>query len=63
MRDIEMIDAELRLVAALRVRLGSGVGPLPSIDVAEALLDERTANNNYNVNCEYPVSAADLSRP
>jgi hypothetical protein len=29
------------------------------MDVAHAVLDERTANNSYNVNCEYPVSAAD----
>jgi hypothetical protein len=36
MRDRETIDSELRLVAA--VERG---GPLPSIDVADALLDER----------------------
>jgi hypothetical protein len=41
MRAIETIDAELRLVAALR-RASSGAGwPLPSIGVADALLDER----------------------
>jgi hypothetical protein len=40
MRDIPAIDSELRLVAALR-RAGSSGGPLPSIDVADALLDER----------------------
>jgi len=31
MRDIEMIDAELRLVAALRRAAGERGGPLPSI--------------------------------
>ena len=39
MRDIENIDSELRLVAALCARERGG--PLPSIDVADALLDER----------------------
>ncbi len=42
MRDIETIDSELRRLG----RRGSGAGrerggPLPSIDVADALLDER----------------------
>jgi hypothetical protein len=37
-RDRGPIDSELRLVAALRRERG---GPLPSIDVADALLDER----------------------
>jgi hypothetical protein len=39
-RDIETIDAELRLVAALRRAARERGGPLPSIDVADALLDE-----------------------
>jgi hypothetical protein len=34
-------DAELRLVAALRRAARERGGPLPSIDVADALLDER----------------------
>jgi hypothetical protein len=38
-RDIETIDSELRLVAALRRAAGERGGPLPSIDVADALLD------------------------
>jgi hypothetical protein len=39
--NIDTIDSELRLVAALRrAALGRG-GPLPSIVVADALLDER----------------------
>jgi hypothetical protein len=38
MRDTETIDSDLRLVAALRRQRG---GPLPSIAVADALLDER----------------------
>jgi hypothetical protein len=41
MRDIETIDSELRLVAALREVARERGGPLPSIDVADALLDER----------------------
>ena len=41
MRDIETIDSELRLVAALRRAARQRGGPLPSIDVADALLDER----------------------
>jgi hypothetical protein len=40
-RDIETIDSELRLVAALRCAARERGGPLPSIDVADALLDER----------------------
>jgi hypothetical protein len=40
-RDIETIDAELRLVAALRRAARERGGPLPSLDVADALLDER----------------------
>ena len=41
MRDIEIIDSELRLVAALRRAALKRGGPLPSIHVADALLDER----------------------
>jgi hypothetical protein len=41
MRDIETIDSELRLVAALRDAARERGGPLPSIEVADALLDER----------------------
>jgi hypothetical protein len=40
MRDIETIDSELRLVAALRRTARERGGPLPSIFVADALLDE-----------------------
>jgi hypothetical protein len=40
-RDIETIDSELRLVAALRREARERGGPLPSIDVPDALLDER----------------------
>ena len=35
------IDSELRLVAALRRAARERGGPPPSIDVADALLDER----------------------
>jgi hypothetical protein len=41
MRDAETIDAEPRLVAVLRRAARERGGPLPSIDVADALLDER----------------------
>jgi hypothetical protein len=41
MRDIETIDSELQLVAALLRAAWDRGGPLPSIDVADALLDER----------------------
>jgi hypothetical protein len=41
MRDIETIDSELRLVTALRHAARERGGPLPSIDVADVLLDER----------------------
>jgi hypothetical protein len=41
MRDIETIDSERRLVAALRRAARERGGPLPSIDAADALLDER----------------------
>jgi hypothetical protein len=40
MRDIEMIDSELQLVAALRDAARDRGGPRPSIAVADALLDE-----------------------
>jgi hypothetical protein len=43
MRDIETIDSELRLVGALRWAARERGGPLRSIDVADALLDERAA--------------------
>jgi hypothetical protein len=41
MPDIETIEAELRLVATLRLAARERGGPLPSIDVADAQLDER----------------------
>jgi hypothetical protein len=41
MRDIEAIDAARRLVATLRRAARERGGPLPSIDVADVLLDER----------------------
>jgi hypothetical protein len=41
MLDIETIDSELRLVAPLRGAARERGGPLPSIDVPDALLDER----------------------
>jgi hypothetical protein len=44
-RDIETIDSELRLVAFLRHAARKRGGPLPSIDVADALLDERRCSS------------------
>ena len=41
MRDIEAIDAELKSVAALRHAARQQGRALPTIDVADALLDER----------------------
>jgi hypothetical protein len=40
-RDIGTIDAELRLLAIRRRAARARGGPLPSIDVADALLDAR----------------------
>jgi hypothetical protein len=41
MRDLEAIDAELRLVALLRRAARERGGTMPSIAEADALLDER----------------------
>ena len=40
-RDLDTIDAELRLLATLRRAARERGGPLPSIAEADALLDER----------------------
>jgi hypothetical protein len=40
-RDLETIDAELQLAVAFRRQARQRGGPLPSIDAADALLDER----------------------
>lgn len=40
-RDLETIDTELRLLATLRRTARERGEPLPSIDAADALLDER----------------------
>jgi hypothetical protein len=44
MRDIETIDSELRLVAALRRAARERGGPLPSTAPMDELLDERLAH-------------------
>jgi hypothetical protein len=41
MRDLDTIDSERHLVAVLRRAARERGGPLPSIEVADALLDER----------------------
>jgi hypothetical protein len=41
MRDIETIDSELRLAETLRRAARERGGPLPSIDAADTLLEER----------------------
>jgi hypothetical protein len=41
MRDIDTIDSEVEAVAAIRRAAREQGGPLPSIAVADALLDER----------------------
>jgi len=46
MRDIETIDSELRLVAALRRATARG-GALPSIDVADSVLDEHRERTEW----------------
>jgi hypothetical protein len=43
--DIETLDSELRLVAALRRAARERGGPLPAVAVADALLDERRELN------------------
>ncbi len=40
-RDLETIDAELQLVVTFRRQARQRGGPLPLIDVVDALLDER----------------------
>ena len=50
-RDIETIGSELRLVAALRRAARERGGPLPSIDVADALLDERRELTEWATRC------------
>jgi hypothetical protein len=40
-RDVSAIDAELRMLATRRRTARVRGGPLPSIDVADPLLDER----------------------
>jgi len=47
MRDIETVDSELRLVAALRRAAREHGGPLPSIDLADGLLDERREQTEW----------------
>jgi hypothetical protein len=65
MRDIETIDSELRLVALLRRAARERGGPLPSIDVADALWmnaasltgGQPATGNLHNSRCEQPVSS------
>jgi hypothetical protein len=50
-RDIETIDAELRLVAALHRAARERGGPLPPIDAADALLNERRELTEWPTTC------------
>ena len=61
MHDIEAIDVELRLVAALRHAARKRGGPLPSTAAMDELLDERlragrvgynAIGNFHNAHCE-----------
>jgi hypothetical protein len=51
-RGVEVIDSELRLVAALRRAALDRVGPLPSVDLADALLEDLAASSR----CDPPPS-------
>jgi hypothetical protein len=44
MRDIETIDSELRLIAALPRTAAEMGAPMPSIELADQLLDEWSAS-------------------
>jgi len=52
-RDIATIDAELRLVAAFRFAARDRGGPLPLINAADALLDERLRAHRVGYNLGY----------
>jgi hypothetical protein len=62
MRDIETIDSELRLVAALRYAARDRGGPLPSPAPMDELLDERFARrgrpSSRGCECEAPNTTA-----
>jgi integrase len=59
MRDIETIDSEPGLVAALDYAARMRGGPLPSIDVADALLDERSAPTFSNYRKRFFTAAVE----
>jgi hypothetical protein len=44
MRDLDTIDAELRLLAAVRRTVAENGGPAPSITLVDELLDVRGRN-------------------
>jgi hypothetical protein len=60
-RDIETIGCELRLVAALRAAARERGGPLPSIEVADTLLDNARARRGVDLDavalCELAANA------
>ncbi len=62
MRDIEAIDAELRSLVALRRQARERGGTLPSLDVADALLDERLRTRRWShsprVFSQFPTEAS-----
>jgi hypothetical protein len=59
MRDIGIIDSELRSVAALRRAARERGGPLPSIAVADALLDERLRADGVRLQPAGRVASSD----
>jgi len=62
MRDIETIDAELRLVAALRHAARERGGLLPSIDVADGLLDELREFDRADTSWEFAQARSGVGR-
>ncbi len=54
MRDLDVIDSELRLLAAVRRTVVELGGPLPSIKLVDELLDEHAAHSDLPSSRERP---------
>jgi hypothetical protein len=63
MRNEETIDSELRFVALLRLAAKAWGGPLVSISVVDALLDERREAAVRLPSAEESLAAQHLSAP